>query len=346
MPRILNFTQDLEFANKWYTGLPGSGFEYTDTLLVKARLFAASNGQLYELQPGTGQVVKNATLLTVRDTTHIASDGKRVFGGVYGNVVAYSIDRWDKLAWRASMPGLTSWPVNLLTVNGRLFAGTNGFVVELDPNTGNKLNTVTVSQAYGAEVRMASDGTTLFVGSHGYAYGIKLNDVSKVAWTTAMTGASYSSVHVFFANGMLFAGSNGTVHWLDRNSGARSKSLVVSAAVDEEVHLALADQRMLVAGCHGYAYGIKLDGDWSKPTWTTPMAGSLYKMVDVVHHAGHIYAGSNGYMQRLDAVTGVRQNALQLSNKAGSGDYTPSLTLSPDLGLFVGMHGYVYSMLL
>ena len=35
-----------------------------------------------------------------------------------------------------------------------------------------------------AQARLASDGTTLFVGCHGYVYGIGLSDWWKAAWTT------------------------------------------------------------------------------------------------------------------------------------------------------------------
>ena len=76
------------------------------------------------------------------------------------------------------------------------------------------------------------------------------------------------------------------------------------------------------------------------------MAGQLYKMVELAQHGDYIYAGSNGYIHRLAVSTGQVVNATQLSYAGGSGDYTPSLTISPKLGLYVGMHGYVYDMLL
>ena len=154
------------------------------------------------------------------------------------------------------------------------------------------------------------------MGCYGYAYGIHLSDASRVAWTAAMTGASYSAVQVLYADGKLFAGSNGTAHQLDPNTGARQQSLVLSAAVDEEVRLTLTDKQLLIAGCHGYCYGIRLD-DWSKTAWATPMAGKLWKMVDVAYYSlgNHVYAASNGYMNRLDAITGKQLNAMQLSFK-------------------------------
>jgi hypothetical protein len=344
-PRILNFAQDLQFANEWSTSLPNSGYHFTDVKMSGERLFFGSHSMLYELDPNNGSVKSQKQVTNAQDETHIATDGSYVFTGVYGYVRATNLNNWAAQAWAAPMPGLTSWPVNLLLVNNRLFAGSNGFLVEIDPRNGNKLHTLTLSDAYGPDVRMASDGEKLYAGSHGYLYAVNLNDMSKVAWTAPMTGASYSNVQPLCANGMLFAGSNGTVHMFDRGTGARTQTLVVSAAVDEEVRLTLTDRRTLVAGCHGYAYGINLN-DWSKVAWTTPMAGKLYTMVDVAYYGGHIYACSNGYIQRLDAATGAMQNSMQLSFILGSGDYTPALTIHPRHGLFIGMHGYGYNVLL
>ena len=309
-PRLLNFSKDQEFANKWSTSLPGSGFQYTDTLMAGDRLFAASNGQAYELQPSNGAIINSGTVLTVNDETHIASDGKMLFAGCYGEVVAKRLTPWSN-AWRTPMTGLTSWPVHVLYANGRLFAGSNGAVHELDPAGGRRLHSLDISSAYGPEVRLATDGKTLFAGCHGYVYGIKLNDWSKVAWTTPMTDASYSNVQLLF-DGQLFAGSNGSVHRLDTTTGARVNSIGLSAGVDEEVRMTMADQYTLVAGCHGFAYGIKLN-DWSKPAWSTAMAGKLWAMVDVAAYGKNVYAASNGYINRLNATTGETLNALQLS---------------------------------
>jgi len=343
-PRILNLSKDHEFSIKWSTSLPDSGYHFTDTIMVGDRIFAASNSMLYELGPASGDMINKKQLINVTEETHIASDGHMVFAGVNGYVRATALDRWSEQAWATPMTGLTSWPVHVLCASGRLFAGSNGSVHELDPRTGARLHSLDLSAAYGPEVRLATDGKSLFAGCYGYAYGIRLDDWSRVAWTAPMTGASYSNVEVLCVNDRLLAGSNGTAHQLDPGRGVRTQSIELSAAVDEEVRLTVTDGRMLVAGCHGYAYGIHLD-DWSKVAWTTPMAGKLYKMVDVAHYNGHVYAASNGYLQRLDGVTCKQLNAMQLRFIMGVGDYTPSMITSGPLdGLVVGMHGYVQNV--
>jgi hypothetical protein len=344
-PRMLNFAQDQEFANQWYTGLPNAGYNYADVAMAGTRLFAGSQSMLYELRPNTGQIIAQKQVTNAQDTTHIATDGEYVYTGVYGYVRATNLNNWGAQAWAAPLPGMTSWPVNLLLVNKRLFAGSNGFLIEINPRTGARVNTLTLSNAYGPEVRLATDGAKVYAGSHGYLYAIDLKDTSKVAWTAPMKDASYSDVQPLCANGMLFAGSNGSVLQFNTSDGTRLRDITLSAAVDEPVRLAMTDKNILVAGCHGYAYGINLS-QWTKVAWTTPVAGKLYKMVDVVHHAGRIYACSNGYIQRLDAATGKVLNSMQLSNILGSGDYTPSMTVHTRHGLMIGMHGYAYNTLL
>jgi hypothetical protein len=344
-PRILNFSKDQEFANKWYTSLPGSRFYFTDTLVINDRLFASSNGLAYELGPTRGDVKNTRQVSSYGGDTFIASDGAKLFIGCHGYVSAQNLSPWSE-GWQTPMTGSSSWPVHLLYSGGRLFAGSNGAVHELDPASGTRLHSMDVSAAYGPEARLATDGKMLFVGCHGYAFGIDLGgDWSNKAWTMGMTGASYSNVQLVFDRGRLFAGSNGTVHQLDTTTGERLHSLAVSSAVDEEVRMVVTDQDTVVVGCHGYAYGVHLN-DWSQSAWKTPMAGKLFKMVDLALHGDYIYAASNGYIHRLDAANGQLMNAMQLGYIAGSGDYTPSLTISPKLGLYVGMHGYVYDMLL
>ena len=70
-------------------------------------------------------------------------------------------------------------------------------------------------------------------------------------------------------------------------------------------------------------------------------------MFDVAYYGldDHLYAASNGYMNRLHGATGKMLNSMQLSFKLGTGDYTPTLIVSPPLdGLIVGMHGYVFNV--
>ena len=161
-PRILDLSKDQVFQNKWATSLPKSGFQYTDTLMVGDKLFAGGSGQVYELQPKNGDVLRQSQVLTVSDETHIASDGKRLYAGVYGNVIALNLAAWANHAWRTPMPGMSSWPVRLFVVNDGIHRH-QWVPHRAGSQPRSEARQKTVSSAYGADVRFASDGQTLFV---------------------------------------------------------------------------------------------------------------------------------------------------------------------------------------
>ena len=205
-PRIVNLSQDQEFANKWYTSLPDSEYWQVDVTTSGSRLFGASYGRVYELDPEFGKILHNLGLAGGYDC-RIATDGKTAFVGCHGYVYGVSLDDWTKTKWVTSMRGSAYCMVNVLYANGRLFAGSRTRTrMELDPTTGAMKNSIGVSSAVGPEVRLATDGTTLYIGCYGYAYAMRLNDWSKTVWSAGMPHASYSSVTVLSTQGALFAG--------------------------------------------------------------------------------------------------------------------------------------------
>jgi hypothetical protein len=348
-PRVLNLSKDQEFSNKWTTSLPDSRLKFTDTVTINGRLFAGSAGLVFELNPDNGDVLQSHQVMAQGSETHIATDGTSIFVGCNGYVYGASVDNWDKATWwTTAMTGLSSYPVTVLSAGGKLFAGSNGMVHELDPAKGTLLKYTKVSSSVGEYVRLATDGQTLFAGCYGYVYGIKLQTDwanTGYAWYTGMKGASYKAVNVLCSMGRVFAGSNGMAHELNPTTGAMLNYRKISDAVGEDVHLA-TDGQTLFAGCHGYTYGIKLN-DWSTTAWGTPMSGVLWKEVRVLFYNGHLYAGSNGFLLNLNASTGTVLKSLRLSLPGPDwGDFTPALVLDAKRGLFVGMHGYVYNVTL
>ena len=340
-PRIVNLSQDQEFANKWYTSLPDSEYWQVDVTTSGSRLFGASYGRVYELDPEFGKILHNLGLAGGYDC-RIATDGKTAFVGCHGYVYGVSLDDWTKTKWVTSMRGSAYCMVNVLYANGRLFAGSNTYAMELDPTTGAMKNSIGVSSAVGPEVRLATDGTTLYIGCYGYAYAMRLNDWSKTVWSAGMPHASYSSVTVLSTQGALFAGSNGTAIQLDPATGKRLHDYTVTSAVDEDVRLA-SDGKTLAIGCNGYVTGISL-ADWSRAAYATPLSGVGWKQTDVRYSNNVVYAGSNGYIHRLDPTSGKVLDAILLGYAAGSGDYTEQLALDDRGRLYIGMHGYVYAM--
>jgi hypothetical protein len=260
--RILNLSLDQEFANRWYISLPDAGFDYTDTVTMNGRLFAGSAGLVFELDPDDGHVLHSLQISRSGDETHVATDGTMVFAGCYGYAYGIRLDDWSKTAWTAPMTGASYSPVELLSAGGRLFAGSNGAVLEIDPATGARRQAIDVSSAVGEDVHLATDGRLVFAGCHGYAYGIALDDWSKIAWSTPMAGVLWKEVALVHYNGHLYAGTNGFVLDLNATSGAVRKSVRLSLPGpgwgEYTPAIVLDEQRGLFVGMHGYLYNMTL----------------------------------------------------------------------------------------
>jgi outer membrane protein assembly factor BamB len=60
---------------------------------------------------------------------------------------------------------------------GRLFAGSNGYVYELDPSSGTVLYSLllgSIAAVGNYETRIVPSGDSLFAGVHGYAYKVAI----------------------------------------------------------------------------------------------------------------------------------------------------------------------------
>ncbi|MCO6006907.1 DUF4157 domain-containing protein [Actinoallomurus purpureus] len=168
----------------WYTGV--EDWHSVDVLFAGGRLFAGSNGYAYEMDlAGRGR--KQEMLLPDKFgagdyETRLATDGTRLFAGVHGYVYGWPIDgTWTKKNyWYTAMMGLAYDPVDVLVDDGRLFAGSNGYVCQLDPVAGGRTHSLLLTLVTGIggdyQTRLATDGTYLYSGVHGYAYKIIVND--------------------------------------------------------------------------------------------------------------------------------------------------------------------------
>ena len=83
--------------------------------------------------------------------------------------------RWTQKA----LGGLTGgiFMVNVATTAGRVLAGANGFVYDLDPGTGAIRSSILCASAIGVgdyETRLATDGRSVYAGTHGYVYALSL----------------------------------------------------------------------------------------------------------------------------------------------------------------------------
>ena len=249
--------------------------------------------------------------------------------------------------WYASLPKAGYTLVDTLASGGRTFAGSNGYLYELDSTNGNVLHSLLVTGSIGVgnyETRIATDGQRLFAGIHGYVYGLSLNSWSG-PWNVGVGGTgAFEPVSVLVNNGHLYAASNGYVYEIDRNSGSIIHNLRLSSIFgvgDYDARLA-CDGNTLYVGMHGYVYGVSLRS-WSS-SWGTGVGGTgAYKPVSVLWQNGSLYAGSNGYVYQIDPSNGKQLHSLLVTSAVGVGDYTTRLACD-GRSLFVGVHGYVYGV--
>ncbi len=233
-----------------------------------------------------------------------------------------------------------------LSAGGRVFAGSNGSVYELDPQSGKIVHSLQLSDSVGVgdyTTRIASDGTNLFAGVHGYVYIVAL-DTWQLQATASIGGfLNFEQVDVLAAGGRVFAGSNGSVYELAPRSGKIVHSLQLSDSVgvgDYTTRIA-SDGTNLYAGVHGYAYVVPLD-TWKSGRFSA-VGGPGNLSVEVLAAGGRVFAGSDGSVYELDPGSGKIVHSLQLSDSVGVGDYTTRIA-SDGTNLFAGVHGYVYGI--
>ncbi|GGS25288.1 hypothetical protein GCM10010269_74980 [Streptomyces humidus] len=263
-----------------------------------------------------------------------------------------SRDQGYASVWNQRLPNASTTfaAVQIAVAGGKVFAGSYGYVYQIDPLSGKILHSLLVSDRFGVgdyTTRLATDGANLYAGVHGYVYAISIGgNWKKPLWNCPVGGLlGTDAVDVMVTGGKLFAGSDGYVYQLDPLSGKILHSLLVSdrfGVGDYTTRLA-TDGANLYAGVHGYVYAISIGGNWKKPLWDTPVGGVLDAPVEVMVAGGRLFAGSNGYVDHIDAPSGKILHSLLVSGQVGVGDYTTRLA-TDGANLYAGVHGYVYAI--
>jgi hypothetical protein len=269
--------------------------------------------------------------------------------GVHGYVYGIALNNWSRVAWAASLPQAGYTIVDVLVYSNRLFAGSNGYVYELNPGNGQVLHQLLVTGSVGTgdyTMRLTASGQTLFAGTHGYVYGINLGNWSGAAWNVSLPNAGYTVVDVLISNNRLFAGSNGYVYELNPGNGQVLHQLLVTGSVgvgDYTTRLA-ANNQMLFAGVHGYVYGINLS-NWSAAAWAADLTGNLYKNANVLSINNQLLAASNGSIYRINPTNGQVVRSVLLTSVVGAGNYETRIVADGQgQTLFAGVHGYAYAV--
>lgn len=253
-----------------------------------------------------------------------------------------SVDQRFAQVWHGKLEGTTASPVSVLARDGRLYAGADGTVFELDPHTGRTLHSLPLAPAPpgSSGVSLASDGQRVYAGIAGRVYGIDPDDWSRQAWTSDPVCPGFTGpVGVLVAGGRLFAGSGGCLHELSGATGKsrRSKSVSPAPATPSAMRLA-ADGERLYAGMSGKAFAVRLS-DFNE-AWKPVSVGSTVKDVDVMICSDYLFAGCDRYVHRLNFATGQAVGSAWLLTDPRSA-FT-DVRLATDGGaVFAGCNGYV-----
>lgn len=244
--------------------------------------------------------------------------------------------------WQRSLPGSGHDVVSALFHGNILYVGTNEYVYRVDPMTGVVQDTNSLPGRGHAEIRLAvsNDGSTLLVGTSGYAIGLATSDIATL-WQTSLpnTGSNIVSVVAGPAGG--YFGSDGFVFLVDPSNGSISHTNGLSGRGHEEVRLALSlDGKTLYVGTNGY--GIGLSPTNIGTLWQASLPGSGHEVVSVVAGDTCAYAGSKGRVYKLAQSDGAVQNQNDLH---GRGNAEVRLDVDSALNyLAVGTDGYAIGL--
>ncbi|MBR7837151.1 DUF4157 domain-containing protein [Actinospica durhamensis] len=341
-------------------------YEEAAVLPVGDRLFAASRGYVYELDPVSGAKLHGRAyalpeVLGSRYST-LASDGKMLFVGISSHVHALPLDGpWEgRPGWVSpTLGGLANLRfVTLLTnPDGRLFAASHGYVYELDPQRGAIKQEVELGSKVGVAeypVDLATDGDLLYAGTHGYVYAINLRGPwNGWLWYSAKLGVSldHQPVAVLVHGKRLFAMSDGVVYELPRDGSEKVLQRVDLHHGRWSPYIAslATDGGQLFVGTRGVAYALPLGTKWGEnPTWSSPALSNIdeHGPVSLVCLRDRLFAGADGYVYELDLLDGAIRQQWQLVNLTNTGLDLPTVLVPSHEELYVGVHGYAYGMLL
>jgi hypothetical protein len=179
--------QDVSQKPLWTSPALSGTFSYAQVtpLASGGKLFAASNGFVYELNTSDGTIVRQIRLAAIVGTgdytASLATDSARLYAGIHGYTYALPVTgAWNSPVWTSPRLGgtLISFDkVSLVFTGDQLFAGTNGSIYELDLFTGAVKQSAQITSSIGVgdySTGLSTDGSVLCAGTHGYAYRLQM----------------------------------------------------------------------------------------------------------------------------------------------------------------------------
>ncbi len=205
----------------WTCDLPQSGT--TNIIYGGNSLYAGFHGDAAMLDPNTGTMIGDRVNLSNADgEVRLAMDGDTLYAGVDGNFFVFEPGNFQNPSKTVVVSPDSL--VNLLAVNGYLYAGVNGTVYCYDGNQNlvSQNNLVNGS----SEVRLASDGNNLYAGTNGYLISLNLVSLANNSnWSNSVIELPESqsildnNLRMICNNGYIFIGCFGNLFKVDASNG-------------------------------------------------------------------------------------------------------------------------------
>lgn len=242
--------------------------------------------------------------------------------------------------WETSLPGCGYNIVSALAANGQAYAGSNGYVYLLNPESGAVVQTNSLPSRGRNEIRMTyianSNAASVVLGTDGYAVGLDPNSIA-TQWQTSLPGCGYNIVSVTNDGTNVYAGSNGYVYSIDPSTGNVLYTNSLSGTGSDEVRMVL-NGSVLYIGTNGYA--LALNTSDLSTIWKTSLSGCGYNITSVETDGNYLFAGCNGYVYQLNLSDGSVVNTNGLS---GMG-HNEIRFAQMDGTLYVGTDGYALGL--
>ncbi|RLL95560.1 hypothetical protein CFD26_104476 [Aspergillus turcosus] len=238
--------------------------------------------------------------------------------------------------WQTSLVSEAS-VVNSLINNHGVYAGSDGYVLRLDPSDGTVMYKNDLKGCGYGEVRLAAtlDGEMLVAGLNGHVIGLGIYGLDTL-WSTDL-GTGGTIVSVVCGRSGIYAGSNGYVYRLNPHTGSIIRTNDLPGYRKHETRLGLLPStKWLLVGINGYT--LCLDTNSLETQWVNDMPGAGKDLTSVVGGIGFAYGACNGRVFALQDWSGTLLNENDLS---GTGNNEVRMALDTTTSrLYVGTNGY------
>ncbi|HYC57725.1 MAG TPA: PQQ-binding-like beta-propeller repeat protein [Candidatus Binatia bacterium] len=222
--------------------------------------------------------------------------------------------------WESELPNGGKGIVSVLAdSDGRLHAGSNGYVYRLDQATGAVLAQNHFPRRGSYEVRLAAGNNTLFLGIRGHVISVNPDDLGE-NWEVFLARSMAGTVSVHTVHTVdethLYAGVDGRVYKLDKHGAEEAQNLLsedTSLWSSIEVRFASGDSGFpyLYAGCNGWVWC--LNAKTLKSIWAKQVGVFHVGFVEVLLRGDSLYAGSMGRVYKLNRKQGAEDASNSLS---------------------------------